>query len=35
MLSMFVDVCGVMIIIVKNGYGDMSSNAGQGSLHFT
>ena len=26
---------GVMVIIVGNGHGDMSSNPGQGWLHFT
>ena len=27
--------CGVMIIIVGNGHGDMSSNLGRDWLHFT
>ena len=27
--------CGVMVIIVGNGHGDMSSNPGQDWLHFT
>ena len=26
---------GVMVIIIGNGYGDPSSNPGQGCLHFT
>ena len=26
---------GVMVIVVGNGYGDMSSNPGQDWLHFT
>ena len=27
--------CGVMVIIVGNGHGDMSSNPGRDWLHFT
>ena len=26
---------GVMVIVVGNGHGDMSSNPGRGRLHFT
>ena len=27
--------CGVMVIVIGNGHGDMSSNPGQDWLHFT
>ena len=27
--------CGVMVIVVGNGHGDMSSNPGRDCLHFT
>ena len=27
--------CSVMVIVVGNGYGDMSSNPGRDWLHFT
>ena len=27
--------CGVMVTIVGNGHGDLSSNPGQSCLHFT
>ena len=31
----FGGACGVMIIVVGNGLGDLSSNPGLGCLHFT
>ena len=29
------NACGVMVIIIGNGHGDMSSNPRRGWLHFT
>ena len=34
-LSFFGGACGVMVIVIGNGYDDTSSNPGQDWLHFT
>ena len=31
----YIDTCGVMVTIVGNGHDNLSSNSGQGCLHFT
>ena len=28
-------ICGMLVIIIGNGHGDLSSNLGQGYLHFS
>ena len=35
MTLIFGGACGVMVIVVGNGHGDMSSNSGRDWLHFT